>query len=436
MTADQKKPVAKKVDTVTEGVKVTSELNFITKSVLHLKNIHAGHRVFIGTELALNIFIFLSVPIRYLVGKLRGEEVSFSRSKWVRWAFAGIGLGILLAEIIVPALGPIFLVASLSVGAITAGYVFFNTLYKRVQLKQEQKNLNEKISNIIHTIQAKQHALQVSTGKHFEELIESTLEGWQRDAFKDSILLRKSLSQTKQQAQSISFKIQKNSNKTMGRSIGFGVTALSLVGVTMALFFPPIGMGIFIASVLLGTGMGMYGFIRQIKAVSNHTLGESHRPAPEQAHHLSSTAELMKDLYQDKAKDVIALLLEQDDHYTNIDRHLQELINDYNPQGVLVFFAELPIFQDRTKEDIAHLFNVRLRNGKQAILLLSTALEAVHSGKTVISDSLREKLIKLESSNVGKYLYENIGVNIKNSLSPHATMNLNPSVPAHVQEHV
>ena len=58
-------------------------------------------------------------------------------------------------------------------------------------------------------VQAKQHALQVSTGKHFEELIENTLEGWQRDAFKDSILLRKSLSETKQQVQNISFKIQK-----------------------------------------------------------------------------------------------------------------------------------------------------------------------------------------------------------------------------------
>ena len=317
---EKNKTRLKKIDAATGAIRTVVDSDFVSKISLNtFKNLHGLDKSFLWLAFGLNILIFLSIPIRYLAARLQNQEIEFSRTKWILWAAAGIGLGLLLAVIFIPAAGPYLFIGFMGLATLTASYVLLNTFFnKRPAFKTKKALLAQEIEKLKQDIQSKTQELQNQHNGSLNVPINDKLSAQSIKILEDITQLGIALNQTEKTLETVDGKLN-NLSKVIMRSIGLGITGLGLAGVCVALFIPPVGMLILLTSMVLGLITGITGLTMQLLHLKKQKAAAAKAAKNEPVPRLNSTTTLMKELYKENATNVIELLLAQDKRHTDLE---------------------------------------------------------------------------------------------------------------------
>lgn len=193
---------------------------------------------------------FLLIPAIYLSAFILGEKLPISLNNNARWAYAAVLVALAMVAIFVPVTAPAM---GLAVGSLTLGLSSFllgKALYERYQLGKERKHLQNEIGrqeNEMQRIQEQATELQ----KNLNTLPEG--EYWHEPAQQIAFLQeqyeaqKKLLLELKAREQVVTQKIKKlDILHVMDKALAVGLGVLAIGGLVLALFIPPVGLGILV----------------------------------------------------------------------------------------------------------------------------------------------------------------------------------------------
>jgi len=236
----------------------------------------AAHGFQIG-GLVLSAIDFIRIPLIYGASWLLGIKSPITLSKGARWLYSSVVLALAIIAFALPVAAPIIGLVSaimgLSVAVFTLGKHFFDQHQKKKNLAIVQAQIEEEMMTL-ESIQLESTNLI----KDPENLTPTQLENTEMRL----IDLNEQFTQKKQKLQSLrdtEVHLQQKLEKLGGRAVlnkglAMGLASLALVGVVVAMFFPPVGLSLIVASAAIGglyfLGSVAVGFLSKVFKSDNH----------------------------------------------------------------------------------------------------------------------------------------------------------------------
>ncbi|STX52783.1 coiled-coil protein [Legionella busanensis] len=210
---------------------------------------------FHGLRLGLAIIDFIRIPAIFLAAALLGKKVPLTLSKVGKWAYAGAMVALAALMIAIPGAVPI-------VGVIIAGFILGNSiftlgrlLYQRYQLKKDLKNIAKQIheeTQDLNKLQLEAQSLktQLKQANEYERTV----------LLKAYVLIKeeydnrcKSLQTLYDKKEACTYKLAKRDNLAiLDKTAAVFLSAGILIGVAIAIAFPPVGFAIAAACAAVG----------------------------------------------------------------------------------------------------------------------------------------------------------------------------------------
>ncbi|MDI9819063.1 MULTISPECIES: hypothetical protein [unclassified Legionella] len=208
-------------------------------------------------SLGLAIIDFVRIPIIYLAASLlrsEGQKSPITLSRNARLLYSSVLLGLTITAIAVPALAAPIAVVAASLGFATSVFLLGKHFYDRAQLKKALNKIPAEIADKeaeLTDLQVKAAGLErtIKEGNaNFNEMETEFKDLEQRFRAK-----AKEIQELYDKQLHLQQKLEKmNSGKVADRCMAIGLSALAVIGVGLALAFPPIGLGIVAGSAVLG----------------------------------------------------------------------------------------------------------------------------------------------------------------------------------------
>lgn len=243
----------RKLDSTGDAVvKVGEQVDFLhdtkaTESISH--GFHFG-------GIAMAAFDFLRIPLIYLAAFILKEKIPLTLNNNAKWLYAGIVLGLSITALAAPVTAPVIAFVIAGISLVASSFLLGKILYEQYQLNRQSKRLQKELRselNEMDLIQQDATHLEKSLGEaHDEEHIaviyqEIAVLKERFDSQKECIeAIKNKQLQLEQKKQSI------KTTQVMDRSIGILLAALSIIGLVLALYFPPIGLGILAGVAIAG----------------------------------------------------------------------------------------------------------------------------------------------------------------------------------------
>lgn len=245
-----------------EIARVGGRLNRLVDTV-HVEDIANGFQF---GSVALALFDFVRIPFVYLFAYIAGEKIPISLNSRARWAFAAIVLILTVVSIAVPVTAPIiaFIAAAGALGGalVETAKALYDRSVLRAELRQLKKVIDREQLNIAAMNQTAKELeaelLQAKEEAHLEEIYQR-IAAFQ-DEFNSKIDEIAALKQLKTRQAHLEEQIkQLEPLRLLDKSIKIVWGALTVIGLVVAVFFPPVGLAI-----LLGTATvsATYFFVR------------------------------------------------------------------------------------------------------------------------------------------------------------------------------
>lgn len=407
------------------------------------KSLQGASSGFQYAALGLATVNFFRIPMIFLFAAIAGEKPPFTLSTAGEWIYSAALLGLTLAAILAPAVAP-------ALGLAAAGLVFIasivslvNMIYQRHQLKKSLLQVNEDIKNTEDILEYTRKEAQ-----ELESALANLDKGDSNYKQKATEICRKidelalSYKKTKNDLQSLHNKkfLDEKTLKGMGgvafmdKGVGIALASLAIAGLVLSLFFPPVGLGILVASAGLGTlylvSRISYSFLAPkigplLKKVgdwfankfSNKTDNEpspdldktlnsqTHLLAEEQQsisattkHEVSlsqySTLKTMKGLFGEDAAQQLHALKDNAIEMEKLDSQLLKIAETENRTELLKFISNLAAMAQAENCPFGDLQNLcgKFFNMNKTLPLLEKALDEIKNGDFVLSEAERADL--------------------------------------------
>ncbi|WP_131782577.1 hypothetical protein [Legionella gresilensis] len=210
---------------------------------------------FHGLRLGLAIIDFVRIPAIFLAAALLGQKVPVTLSKAGKWAYAGAMVALAALMVAIPGAVPIL--AVLIAGFILGNSIFTlgRLLYQRYQLKNDLKN----VAKQIHEETQDLNKLQLEA-QSLKTQLEQTNEYERTVLLKAYIVLKeeyanrcKSLQALYDKKEVYTYKLAKRDNlAVLDKTAAVLLSAGILLGVAIAIAFPPVGFAVAAACAAVG----------------------------------------------------------------------------------------------------------------------------------------------------------------------------------------
>ncbi|KTD34745.1 coiled-coil protein [Legionella moravica] len=215
--------------------------------------------------LAMAILDFVRIPLIYFAAYLFNEKIPIKMSTNLRWAYSAFLLGLTITALVSPVTAPVIAFVSAGTGLVFGIFLLARTLINQYKLGRERKLLHEEIIKAeeeMKTLQEEakdlEQQLTASTG---DELLALNIKDLEERYNSQKSLL----SDLKNQELHIEQKIARvGMMRVLDKSIGIGLTSLSIIGLVVTLFVPPVGGWILAGAAIAG---GVYLFARLMTPV-------------------------------------------------------------------------------------------------------------------------------------------------------------------------
>ena len=214
--------------------------------------------------LTLSIIDFFRIPAIYLGAAIVGEKPPITLSRNVQWLYSGVTLGLTIAALAIPIAAPPIAIALAGLGLGVSIATMAKTVYHRYKAPKELKLTEETIeeeSKRLHELHEK--ALDLEKKIHLAEAENTSPEELMKDreeleatltefntTFSDKKETLQTLYNKKIQCEAL---LEKHDTPAvMDKGIGIALSALALTGLTLSLFFPPLGFALLTASAVAG----------------------------------------------------------------------------------------------------------------------------------------------------------------------------------------
>lgn len=254
------KRLRKKIPVLGDLFLSTGDASYLT----HIEGIHASPDAFSGFPFAAMVMYaldFILLPLVYLVAAIRGESLPISLSRTAKWLYSGALLGLVIAAIALPAITIPLTMAMAAVMLNFSLYTMGKVLYENYQLTKKLQHLKTEISTemeALHTLHQEIVSLEESLGgaenSEDKAAISARISAKVQE-FESLYNVKKDALQELHNAQ-YSYGLQlrtQNTLKMLDRGVAISLAALSIIGLSLSLFIPPVGMTIFVVSALLSS---------------------------------------------------------------------------------------------------------------------------------------------------------------------------------------
>lgn len=255
----------KKIPFLGDFLKETDESGALISALLDSKSADSSSSSLNGAtagfhyaHAGLALIDFIRIPLMYLAAAILGKELPFKLSRLGKITYSAIILGLAISVIVVPGLAAALGLVSASLGLMTSVYLLARHIDQRGLLKLETKSLTQAITvekGVLAEIQEQSRAL----GEQLENAIEKqdwlTAEKLSNDISKMKGVYDQTVSQLQSleiEQHTVQQKLLRFDDKSLiDKAVGASLTAFLVIGLTLAMFFPPVGFGIAAASALL-----------------------------------------------------------------------------------------------------------------------------------------------------------------------------------------
>jgi hypothetical protein len=211
---------------------------------------------------------FVRIPLIYLAAHLLNEKIPFKLSNNARWIYSAFLLGLTITALAAPVTAPVIAFIGAGTGLVFGTFLLARTVYARYQLGKERKLIQGEIAKAEELMKLLQdeakeleQKLATSNGDAFIALEIKGLE--ERYESQKSLIY-----ELKNKELHIEQKIARvGMMRVFDKSIGVGLTSLSIIGLVVTLFFPPLGGWILAGAAIAG---GVYLTGRLLTPVVKH----------------------------------------------------------------------------------------------------------------------------------------------------------------------
>ncbi|WP_133127592.1 hypothetical protein [Legionella nagasakiensis] len=241
------------------GVEVThlSEIEGVFRHTEHTaKSLSSGFHL---AALVFGVIDFVRIPAIYLSSWMMGESIPVSLSKNARWFYASALIGLAITALAVPvAAMPIALAGAflgLGVSLLSLGKFYYRKIQLQEELIKVMQELAEK-GKVLSSLQKEASETESHLRQAFDEGDVEKIKTLSAGV----IVMQQEFDTLKAQLQILhghKAVIEKKQLKrrTLGfvdKVIGVGLASLTVIGVVLSLFSPPVGVGILAASAIAG----------------------------------------------------------------------------------------------------------------------------------------------------------------------------------------
>ncbi len=231
----------------------------IGERVSDLANTAAGQSVSYGFHVgsvAIAAFDFVRIPFIYFSAYVLGKKVPFTLDNNIKWAYSGILMALAITALTVPVAAPIIGFIAASIGISVSTFLLGKTLYERYQLGREYKKLKKELNREEEEMSLIQQEARILHDRLKKAKDEQSII----DVYTDIVLLqeryiaqRKVLEKLKTDELHLQQKIEQvGIAQVLDKGVGIALGCLTIVGLSLSLFFPPIGMGILAGTAIAG----------------------------------------------------------------------------------------------------------------------------------------------------------------------------------------
>lgn len=212
-------------------------------------------------NLGLSFLDFFRIPLIYLAAVLIGQKPPISLSKNARWVYSAVLLSLTLISIFVPATAAPIAFIGAALGLLGSIFLLTRHAMQRHHLKIALKDVNKNIASEKEKLQQIQQRATVGVITQQElELMEKEFEEQ-----------KEKLQQLHDQQIRFQQKLEKmNIAGTFDKSTAMGLSTAGMIGLTLALFFPIIGLKILAITAVIGS---IYILTRLVYTIATALLG-------------------------------------------------------------------------------------------------------------------------------------------------------------------
>ncbi len=243
----------RKVDNTGEAVvKVGEDVDFFHDSKATESISHGFH--FGGVAMA--AFDFVRIPLIYLTAFILKEEIPISLNKNARWAYSGIVLGLAITAVAVPVAAPVIAFVLAGLGLVVSSFLLGKILYERYQLNLKSKELKKDLQfelNEMELIQQDAARLENNLGEAREEEHIGVI-------YQEIAILKERFDTQKELVEVVKSKQLRLNEKIeslrtltiVNRSVAIFLAGVTISGLVVGVFFPPVGLGIVTGAAIVG----------------------------------------------------------------------------------------------------------------------------------------------------------------------------------------
>lgn len=239
-------------DTAETIVKIGERVSDVANS---FGNESISHGFHIG-GIVVAAFDFIRIPLIYLAAYMLDEKIPFKLTNNAKWIYASFLLALTITAVSVPATAPIIAFVAAGTGLGLGVFLLARTLYQRYELGKERKSLKTEIESA----QSEMDLIQ-DKAKQLETMLLDAKEEDHIIAILQEVALvqeqynsqKSLLEKLKNRELHVEQKIQNlGAMRIVDKSIGIGLTCISIIGLVVTLFFPPVGLWILTGAAIAG----------------------------------------------------------------------------------------------------------------------------------------------------------------------------------------
>jgi hypothetical protein len=390
---------------------------------------------FHGANIVFSAVNVVRIPAVFFAGVIAGQKPPIELTKGAQWGYSAALLGLTIASLAVPAIAPPIAIAAASLvlvgSVVTLGHLIVQRYRVKKALEKTEQGIRENEKQLeLNTNTANSLKIELDNKDISQERIDEINKDLKR--FEDERpKLEQNLSELKDKQVVQQAKLKKMGlTAFMDKGVGIGLASVALTGAVLALFFPPVGIGLLVGSGALGllyvvgrvTVPLVAPYVKSAfksfkekyfsksdkdenKDENKKQLDESNQPKglDHHANH-SSMTEIMEGLFGKEAEKQLDEFIKNQNNILQLDKALYRIISEARipeksedaEHDALVFVKHLAGVIDYTGCEKANfsLLSDRLDNFKDALPIIHRAITKLNID-SVLSDKddnkLREK---------------------------------------------
>lgn len=208
------------------------------------QNVELAHGFHIGA-IALTVINFFRIPAMYLFGRLMGQPVPFALSDKLRLGYSTLLLALTITALAAPVTAPVIAFITAGIGLALSTFFMGKLIYERYQLAKQEKSLNQDIKTAedkLDEMRREAAELEQTIGRNDRDSAVLTKIDELRQKYDAHLLYMQGLYDRRAQNEQLIAKFTRAN--VFLRTTSLFLAALTIVGLIVALSFPPIGLGI------------------------------------------------------------------------------------------------------------------------------------------------------------------------------------------------